>query len=229
MEILIETISGYIALFVKYHRYYLRGTGVTLLVSFFGVLLGVILGLILALMNLSKNKVLKAISRSYINFVRGTPLLVQVFIVYYGLPLLGFDFMPDLWLVVIAVSFNSAAYIAEIVRGGIQSVEKGQTEAARSLGMTQKMAMRYVIIPQALKNILPALGNEFVILIKESAIISVVGIHDLMYQTDTIRGISYRPFSPLIFAAIIYFIITFSLSRLLNVFERRLRAGDQSF
>jgi len=228
MEILIETISEYIALFVKYHRYYLKGTGITLLVSFFGVLLGVILGLILALMNLSKNKVLKAISRSYINFVRGTPLLVQVFIVYYGLPLLGFDFMPDLWLVVIAVSFNSAAYIAEIVRGGIQSVEKGRTEAARSLGMTQKMAMRYVIIPQALKNILPALGNEFVILIKESAIISVVGIHDLMYQTDTIRGISYRPFSPLIFAAIIYFIITYSLSKLLNVFERRLRAGDQS-
>jgi polar amino acid transport system permease protein len=101
-------------------------------------------------------------------------------------------------------------------------------EAARSLGMPHRMAMRYVIIPQALKNILPALGNEFVILIKESAIISVVGIHDLMYNTDTIRGISYRPFSPLVFAAIIYFIITYSLTKLLNVFERRLRAGDQS-
>jgi polar amino acid transport system permease protein len=179
-------------------------------------------------MNLSKNKFLKSISRSYINFVRGTPLLVQVFIVYYGLPLLGFDFLPDLWLVIMAVSFNSAAYVAEIVRGGIQSVEKGQMEAARSLGMPHRMAMRYVIIPQALKNILPALGNEFVILIKESAIISVVGIHDLMYNTDTIRGISYRPFSPLVFAAIIYFIITYSLTKLLNVFERRLRAGDQS-
>jgi polar amino acid transport system permease protein len=192
------------------------------------VFLGVILGLIIALMNLSKNKLLKALSRSYINFVRGTPLLVQVFIVYYGLPLLGLDFLPDLWLVIMAVSFNSAAYVAEIVRGGIQSVEKGQMEAARSLGMPHRMAMRYVIIPQALKNILPALGNEFVILIKESAIISVVGIHDLMYNTDTIRGISYRPFSPLVFAAIIYFIITYSLTKLLNVFERRLRAGDQS-
>jgi polar amino acid transport system permease protein len=199
-----------------------------LLVSFFGVLFGVVLGLIIALMNLSKNKFLKSISRSYINFVRGTPLLVQVFIVYYGLPLLGLDFLPDLWLVIMAVSFNSAAYVAEIVRGGIQSVEKGQMEAARSLGMPHRMAMRYVVIPQALKNILPALGNEFVILIKESAIISVVGIHDLMYNTDTIRGISYRPFSPLVFAAIIYFIITYSLTKLLNVFERRLRAGDQS-
>ncbi len=228
MDILITSITNSIELFIKYHRYYLRGTGITLLVSFFGVFLGVFFGLLLALMNLSKNKILKGISRSYINFIRGTPLLVQVFIVYLGLPLVGFGFMPDLWLVIIAVSFNSSAYVAEIVRGGIQSIEKGQTEAARSLGMTQRMAMRYIIIPQALKNILPALGNEFIILIKESAIISVVGIHDLMYQTDTIRGISYRPFSPLVFAAIIYFIITFSLSRLLNVFERRLRAGDQS-
>jgi polar amino acid transport system permease protein len=228
MDNIISFFNEYLLLFIKYHRYYLRGLGTTLLVSFFGVLFGVVLGLIIALMNLSKNKFLKSISRSYINFVRGTPLLVQVFIVYYGLPLLGFDFLPDLWLVIMAVSFNSAAYVAEIVRGGIQSVEKGQMEAARSLGMPHRMAMRYVIIPQALKNILPALGNEFVILIKESAIISVVGIHDLMYNTDTIRGISYRPFSPLVFAAIIYFIITYSLTKLLNVFERRLRAGDQS-
>lgn len=212
----------------KYYKFYLRGTGITLFVSFFGVLFGVILGIILALMNLSKKTILNKLAKGYINFVRGTPLLVQVFLVYYGLPRVGLDFVPDIWLVIIAVSFNSAAYVAEIIRAGIQSIDKGQMEAARSLGMTHSTAMKLIIIPQAFKNILPALGNEFIILIKESAIISIVGIHDLMYNTDTIRGISYRPFSPLVIAAIIYFVITFSLSKLLGILERRLRAGDQS-
>jgi len=217
-----------LAFLLKYYKFYIKGTGVTLFVSFFGVIFGVCLGLILALMNLSKKPIFSTPARWYINFVRGTPLLVQVFLVYYGLPRVGFDFIPDIWLVIIAVSLNSAAYVAEIVRAGIQSIDKGQMEAARSLGMTHRMAMRYIIIPQAFKNILPALGNEFIILIKESAIISIVGVHDLMYNTDTIRGISFRPFSPLVIAAIIYFVITFTLSKLLASVERRLRAGDQS-
>lgn len=217
-----------LAFLLKYYKFYIKGTGVTLFVSFFGVIFGVCLGLILALMNLSKKPIFSTPARWYINFVRGTPLLVQVFLVYYGLPRVGFDFIPDIWLVIIAVSLNSTAYVAEIVRAGIQSIDKGQMEAARSLGMTHRMAMRYIIIPQAFKNILPALGNEFIILIKESAIISIVGVHDLMYNTDTIRGISFRPFSPLVIAAIIYFVITFTLSKLLASVERRLRAGDQS-
>lgn len=201
---------------------------ITLLISFFGVIFGVLLGVVFALMKLSKNTLLKSFSAAYIEVVRGTPMMVQMFIVYYGLPrLIRMDF-EDLTLGIIAVSLNSAAYVAEIIRAGILSIDKGQMEAARSLGMSHRLAMTNIIIPQAFKNILPALGNEFITLIKESAIVSIIGIHDLMYNTDTVRGNTFRPFSPLVVAAAIYFTITFSLSKLLGIMERRLRAGDSS-
>ncbi|QEK12661.1 amino acid ABC transporter permease [Crassaminicella thermophila] len=215
-----------LAFLAKYYKFFINGTGITLFLSFFGVIFGVIFGVFLALMKLSKKSFLRMPATAYIEVVRGTPLLVQLFIVYYGLPLLTGIELPDLALGIIAVSFNSAAYVAEIIRAGIQSIDKGQMEAARCLGMTHTMAMRYIIIPQAFKNILPALGNEFIVLVKESAIVSVVGIQDLMYKADTVRGISYRPFTPLIIAAIIYFIITFTLSKLVSRLERRLSAGD---
>ncbi len=213
---------------VKYHSYFITGTGVTLFLSFFGVFIGVAIGVCIALMKLSKNKLVSMLASAYIELVRGTPLLLQLYIVYYGLPrLIGVD-LPGLTLAIIAVSLNSAAYVAEIIRAGILAIDRGQMEAARSLGMPHAMAMRYIIIPQAFKNILPALGNEFIVLIKESAIVSIVGIADLMYKTDTLRGITYKPFLPLIIAAAIYFVITFTLSRILGVVERRLRAGDSS-
>lgn len=200
----------------------------TLAISFFGVIFGTIVGVLLSLMKLSNSKIVKFISSTYIEIVRGTPLLVQIYLVYYGLPMvLPFD-LGRMTLGTIAVLLNSAAYVAEIIRAGIQSIDIGQMEAARSLGMTKSMAMRYIIIPQAFKNILPALGNEFIVLVKESAILSVIGIHDLMYNADTLRGITYRPFIPLIYAAIIYFIITFTLSKLLGLVERRLAASDKS-
>lgn len=212
---------------MKYYKYFLSGTSITLIVSLFGVIFGVILGVFFCLMKLSNNRLLKSLATAYIELVRGTPLLVQLYLVYYGLPtVLPLPF-SRLSLGIVAVSLNSAAYVAEIIRAGIQSIDKGQMEAARSLGMTHGMAMKHIIIPQAFKNILPALGNEFIVLIKESAIISIVGIHDLMYNSDTLRGITYRPFLPLIYATMIYFIITFSLSKLLGLLERRLRAGDQ--
>ncbi|MDD4503602.1 MAG: amino acid ABC transporter permease [Clostridiaceae bacterium] len=212
----------------KYYGFFIDGTVITLLLSFFGVAFGVLLGVVFALMKLSKNPLLKNFAASYIEVIRGTPLLVQLYIVYYGLPrLIGMDF-EDLTLGIIAISFNSAAYVAEIIRAGILSIDKGQMEAARSLGMSHRMAMTNIIIPQAFKNILPALGNEFIVLIKESAIVSVIGIHDLMYNTDTVRGNTFRPFSPLIVAAAIYFVITFTLSKLLSLLERRLRAGDSN-
>lgn len=212
----------------KYYKFFINGTGITLFISFFGVIFGVILGVVLSLMKMSKKPILRIPSTAYIEIVRGTPLLVQLFIIYIGLPkVTGIPF-PDLSLAIIAVAFNSAAYVAEIIRAGIQSIEKGQMEAARSLGMPHGMAMRFIIIPQAFKNILPALGNEFIVLVKESAIVSVIGIHDLMYNADTVRGISYRPFAPLFIVAIIYFVITFSLSKLVNLLEGRLRAGDSS-
>jgi arginine/lysine/histidine transport system permease protein len=212
----------------KYYGFFIDGTSITLFLSFFGVALGVMLGVILALMKLSKNILLKSFSTAYIELVRGTPLLVQLYIIYYGLPrLVGLD-CGDITLGIVAISLNSAAYVAEIIRAGILSIDKGQMEAARSLGMPHNMAMKTIIIPQAFKNILPALGNEFIVLIKESSIVSVVGIHDLMYNADTVRGNTYLPFEPLIIAALIYFVITFILSKLLGLLERRMRAGDSS-
>jgi polar amino acid transport system permease protein len=212
----------------KYYKFFIRGTGITLLISFFGVILGVAIGVLLALMKMSKKSVLRMIAATYIEIVRGTPLLVQLFIIYIGLPKVTGIPLSDLAIGIIAVSFNSAAYVAEIIRAGIQSIDKGQMEAARSLGMPHGMAMRLIIIPQAFKNILPALGNEFIVLVKESAIVSVIGIHDLMYNADTVRGISFKPFTPLFIAAIIYFIITFTLSKLVGKLEGRLRAGDSN-
>ncbi|MDF2522393.1 MAG: amino acid transporter permease [Clostridiales bacterium] len=212
----------------KYYGFFIEGTSITLFLSFFGVVLGVVLGVILALMKLSKNILLKSFSSAYIELVRGTPLLVQLYIIYYGLPrLVGLDF-NDNTLGIVAISLNSAAYVGEIIRAGILSIDKGQLEAARSLGMPHGMAMKTIIIPQAFKNILPALGNEFIVLIKESSIVSVVGIHDLMYNADTVRGNTYLPFEPLVIAALIYFTITFILSKLLSLLERRMRAGDSS-
>lgn len=216
---------------LKYYKFYISGTGVTIFLSFFGVILGTILGVLLALMKLSKFKIgkieiISKLASIYIEIVRGTPLYVQLLIVYFGLPIMTGLEVPDILAGIIAVSLNSAAYVAEIIRAGILSIDKGQMEAARSLGMNHKMAMKYIIIPQAFKNILPALGNEFVVLIKESAIVAVVGINDLMRNTEIIRGNSYKPFAPLIPAAIIYFIITFSISRLLAKVEKGLRAGD---
>lgn len=210
----------------KYYPLYLKGTVVTLELAFFTVLLGVVIGLVLALMRLSKNPFLKGIAVSYIEFIRGTPLLVQLYIIFYGLPaLLGLDF-PDMVAGVAALSINSGAYVAEIIRAGIQAVDRGQMEAARSLGMPYGMSMRYIIIPQAFKNILPALGNEFIVVIKESAIVSVIGIYDLMFNADTVKSLTFQPFEPLIVVAFIYFIITFTLSKLLGIAERRMSQGD---
>ncbi|WP_129600096.1 amino acid ABC transporter permease [Anaerophilus nitritogenes] len=216
----------YMEFIQKYYKFFINGTKITLFLSFFGVIFGVAIGIFLALMKMSKKSFIRVPASAYIEVVRGTPLLVQLFMIYYGLPMLtGIEF-PDILLGIIAVSFNSSAYVSEIIRAGIQSIDKGQMEAARSLGMTHSMAMRYIVIPQAFKNILPALGNEFIVLVKESAIVSVVGIYDLMYQTDTVRGNSYKPFAPLVVAAIIYFIITFTLSKLVGNLERRLSASD---
>ena len=191
---------------VDYYKFFISGTSNTLMLSFITVILGLIGGIVLSIMKLSKFKILQNISGAYIAFIRGTPLLVQLYIVYYGL-----KDIPMFVAGVIAMSINSSAYIAEIIRAGIMAVDKGQFEATKSLGMTGAMAYKEVILPQAFKNILPALGNEFIVLIKESAIVSVIGLHDLMYNVDTIRGITYNPFEPLLVAALIYFILTLQI------------------
>lgn len=216
----------------KYYFFFINGAENTILLAFFTVLLGTVFGTGLALLKLSKNKIARLIATAYIEFIRGTPVMVQLFIIYYGLPYIGVNFpdipafgsnFPDFVAGIITLAINSAAYVAEIIRAGIQAVDKGQGEAARSLGLTQTMTMRYIIIPQALKNILPALGNEFITVIKESSIVSIIGIHELMYNADTVRGNTFEPFSPLLVAALIYFVMTFTLSKLLGIAERRMK------
>lgn len=222
-----NVITDIVDFMTTYQSYFIKGTITTIQISFFGVIFGTILGIFLSLLKLSKNKLTRAIATIYIEIVRGTPLILQLYVVYYALPMVIPLPSSRIFLGTLAVLLNSAAYVAEIIRAGIQSIDKGQSEAARSLGMTHRMSMIHIIIPQAFRNILPALGNEFIVLIKESAIISVIAIPDLMYNADTLRGTTFRPFMPLIIAGLIYFILTFSLSKLLGLFERRLAASDK--
>ncbi|GAA0689983.1 MULTISPECIES: amino acid ABC transporter permease [Clostridium] len=210
----------------QYCPFFLEGAKLTLILAFFTVLFGSIIGLFLSLMRLSNSKILKTISTVYVEFIRGTPMLVQIFIIYYSLPSIGIE-LPDMTAGILALSINSSAYVAEIIRAGIQAVDKGQMEASRSLGMSYGQTMLHIIIPQAFKNILPALGNEFIVVIKESSIVSMIGLHDLMYNANIVRGNIFRPFEPLLVAALIYFIMTFTLSKLLGLLERRLKAYDQ--
>jgi len=223
----------------KYWQFYIIGAKNTILLAALAVVLGTAIGMILALMKLSKRMPARFIASAYIEFIRGTPLLVQLFIIYYGLQAIGIRF-PDIpWIGailginfadfmagVVTLGINSGAYVGETFRAGIQAVDKGQMEAARSLGMPHGMAMRHIIIPQAIRNILPALGNEFVVVIKESSIVSIIGLAELMYKADTVRGNIFQPFEPLIVAALMYFMLTFPLSKFLAHLERRMRAGD---
>ncbi len=204
--------------------FFLIGAKNTIIIAAFSVLFGVVLGTLLGIMKQSKIWILKTISTAYIEFVRGTPLLVQLFIVYYGLPIN----LSAILAGVVALTLNSGAYVAEIIRAGIEAVDRGQMEAARSLGMTHIQSMRHIILPQALKNILPVLGNEFITVIKESSIVSVIGIPEIMYNAETVRGNTFKPFEPLLVAAVIYFVLTYSLSKLVGRVERRLRTSDRS-
>ena len=210
----------------KYSGYFLKGTEITIVLAFFAVLFGTILGLALTLLRRSNFKPISFIATAYVEFVRGTPLLVQIYIIYIGFPkLIGVD-MPDMTVGAVALALNSAAYISEIIRAGIDAVDKGQMEAARSLGMNQSLAMLNVVIPQAFKNILPALGNEFISVIKESSQVSVIGVAELMYNAGVVRGNTALGLEPVIVAAIIYFIITFTMTRILGYVERRMKASD---
>ncbi|HCV6355900.1 TPA: ABC transporter permease subunit [Staphylococcus aureus] len=215
--------SGFIS---KYGSFFLKGIKITILISLIGVALGSILGAFVALMKLSKIKIISWIASIYIEILRGTPMLVQVFIVFFGITAaLGLD-ISALVCGTIALVINSSAYIAEIIRAGINAVDKGQMEAARSLGLNYRQTMKSVIMPQAIKNILPALGNECVTLIKESSIVSTIGVGEIMFNAQVVQGISFDPFTPLIVAAALYFVLTFVLTRIMNMIEGRLNASD---
>lgn len=211
-------------LIIKYWPLFLEGATTTVLLSFFSVIVGVGCGTLMALARLSQNKFLSKAAKVYIDIIRGTPLLVQLYLVYFGLATV-LD-LNDFVSGVIAVSVNTTAYIAEIIRSGIQSVDKGQMEAARSMGMPKRMSMRQIILPQAMKNILPAIGNEFATLIKETSIVSLIGIHDLMYSSDTVRGATFTVFIPLLMTAFLYFVMTTTIAFFMDKLERKLQASD---
>ena len=208
--------------FEKYWRFYVWGLELTLQLALATVGLAIVFGILIGLLRLSHNRLLSGIAAGWVNFIRGIPVMLQVYIVYYGL---SFP-IPDFWAAVIALTINSSAYISETVRAGIQAVDRGQMEAARCVGMRYGQAMWHIVIPQAIKNILPALCNEFILLIKNTSIVSVIGLHELTYRTNAIRSNTYLAFEPLIVSAIIYFVVTYVLKKLVGILERRLQASD---
>lgn len=245
-----------------YAQLFRQGLLVTVLLSAFTVAIGFVIALLLALMRLSNVRpfrflgldkdghqkeegVLGAISRfnplsflatAYVEILRSTPVIVQIFIIYYGvfsvikLPsfqMFGFIKFDRFFPGVVALGMNSGAYLCEIIRSGIQSIDGGQTEAARSLGLSQVQNLRYIIFPQALKNILPAIANEFVVIIKESAITYTIGVQDIMFAVNAVKGATFIIIEPLLVATAIYFCLCFPTSKLIAYFERRMSRGDK--
>ena len=194
------------------------------------VAIGVVIGLFMALARLSKHKLVRAFAIAYIDFFRGTPLLVQIFLVYFLIPkLLNWDTLPDNYQYtagVLAMGLNSGAYIAEIFRAGIQSIDRGQSEAARSLGMTHIQSLRYVILPQAFKRVIPPLGNEFIALLKDSSLLSIIAIQELFYSAKIIAGRTYQPIPMYIAVALYYLVMTQLIAQWVAYMERRLGKND---
>ena len=214
-------------LFRNYSMLFLTGTGMTLLLSALTVGFGVILGSLLAIMKMSRIKPLSWFAIGYIELIRGTPLLLQLYVFYFVIPnAIKFMSISEFTSVAMALALNSAAYVAEIIRAGIQSVDKGQTEASRSLGLTKSQTMWKIVFPQAVKNILPSLCNEFIMVIKETSLASTFFIGDIMTQYKTIQGITFLALEPLIIIAAIYMVLTSILSKLATQYERRLKASD---
>lgn len=209
---------------------FLQGLGMTILLAVLSVILGSLLGLIPAFMRLSKNKVLKYSATAYVEIIRGTPLLVQVLLIYSFVQMpvtlfIGIDlssFIPGM----LALLINSSAYVSEVIRGGILSVDRGQKEAALSLGLSDAQTMKRIVLPQAIKNIIPALGNEFVTMIKETSIFMYLGIAEPMYSAVIVRSQTYLVKEAYIIVAILYFALTFPTSKLMAYIERRLKVSD---
>lgn len=219
----------------KYAPYFFNGIKYTFILAFFTVIIAVVPALVLALARLSKNKLLRFVAGAFIEIIRGTPMLVQLYIVFFGLfgvielpskVIFGFVSLSLFIPGIVTLAINSSAYVAEIIRAGILAVDRGQTEAARSLGLTQGQCMRYIILPQAIKNILPALGNEFVTIIKESSMCSVLGMQELMWGASATAGATFIPVEPYYVAAVLYFCMTYPASKLIAYFERRMSRGD---
>ena len=206
------------------YRFILEGLGKTLIIAFFAVILGVILGGLVALIRnyheeTKKAKLANFISKLYVTIIRGTPAVLQLMIIYYVI-FRTVD-INTILVGVIAFGINSGAYVSEIIRAGINSIDRGQKEAADSLGLTYRETMKSIILPQAIRNVLPALSNEFITLLKETSVAGYIGIIELVKAADSIASGTYNYFFPLIIIAIIYLILTIGLSKLLTIFEKK--------
>ena len=210
-----------------WHIYLIEGVLNTLKLTCFAVILGALLGVVVAMLKMSKSKIIRFLITVYIEVIRGTPLLLQLYIFYFVLPEIFpiFDFSQFTW-VAIALCINSSAYVSEVFRSGIQSVDKGQTEAARSLVLSGGQTMMRIVLPQAVKNILPALGNEFIMILKETSLASTFFIGDLMTAHLKIKGATYLMLESLIITGLIYLAMTYPLSKLVEAFERKMKNAD---
>ena len=212
-----------VKLLAKYYPVYLSGLWGTLWISAVTVLLGLVLGMLVALMRMSRSKLLNAV---YIEVLRGTPILLQLYFFWIGLPKLVPFELSDTQCIVVALAVNASAFISEIIRAGIAAVDKGQWEAARSIGLSETHVMTHVILPQAVKNILPALCNEFISTVKGTSLASVFFVGELMTSFKTVQSATFLALQSLTIVGVIYFILNFVLSRLLKILERRLMVSD---
>ncbi|OCT13336.1 amino acid ABC transporter permease [Paenibacillus pectinilyticus] len=199
----------------------LKGTLWTIGISILSICFGSVLGLAVGLGKMSHRGYLRWPTSMYVNFFRGTPLLVQILLVHFGVVPLILGETNPIVASIVALSLNSAGYMAEIFRAGIQSIDKGQTEAAHSLGMTHFQTMKSVVLPQAIKRMIPPFGNEFIVLVKDSSLFAIIAAPELMYWSNAMRSQYFRVWEPYLTAALIYFILTYSLSKLLSYIERR--------
>ena len=219
----------------RYNSFFTEGIVNTLIIAAFSVLFGAILGTLMASLRMCRIPPLRWIAVAYIEFVRGTPLMVQLMFIFYGLPMIGITIPNIPWIPnfsrfaagIVAMSMNSCAYVAEIIRGGLMAVDGGQMEAGRSLGLNYFDTMRFIVIPQAIKAILPALGNEFIILLKDTSLITVIGGKELLYAAQAVGAKTYSVMFPLLGAAVIYLVIVMILTWLQGKLERRLRQSDR--
>lgn len=230
-----STFFGWVGFLIEqYGGLFLRGAGVTLLIAISGTVLGFLLGLLIAIVRtieLGPNarwwqryllRIPKAILGAYIEVFRGTPMIVQAMVIFYGAQQCFGLTMNRMGAAIFIVSINTAAYMAEIIRGGIISIDKGQTEAAQSIGMTHWQSMIHVVLPQAVRNIMPSIGNEFVVNIKDSSVLNVISVTELFFQAKSATGTYYRYFEVYFIIAVIYLVLTFTVTRLLRLMEREM-------
>jgi His/Glu/Gln/Arg/opine family amino acid ABC transporter permease subunit len=203
----------------------MQGLGLTIYLAVVSLALATVIGLISGLMTLSKRVWLYGPARFYVNLIRGTPLLVQILFIYFGIPAVMNVKLSPIVAGIIAISFHIGAYVSEVFRAGIESVDKGQTEAGRSLGMTQFQTMRKIIIPQATRSMIPPMMNQFIMGVKDTSLLAVIGVAELTQRGQSIYAVNYRAFEILTLVALIYFILTYTLYRLSRVVEKKFGAS----